>query len=135
MYLDEVPEGQTREDLAMIIEETLLQRWQGIKNEKGVWITPAFPKLIYVIEEDNVREGSKYFYLTKLAAKCSAKRLVPDYISEKQMVAIKYGIDNITGLVLPGYEHSFKDNMLKCGFPEEAIDKQIEFELQQYKGE
>ena len=91
MYLGEVPEGQTRKDLAMIIEETLLQRHQGIKNEKGVWITPAFPKLIYVAEEDNVWEDSEYFYLTKLAAKCSAKRLVPDYISEKIMKELKEG--------------------------------------------
>ena len=91
MYLGEVPAGQTRKDLAMIIEETLLQRRQGIKNEKGVWITPAFPKLIYVAEEDNVWEDSEYFYLTKLAAKCSAKRLVPDYISEKIMKELKEG--------------------------------------------
>jgi ribonucleoside-triphosphate reductase len=91
MYLGEVPAGQTRKDLAMIIEETLLQRRQGIKNEKGVWITPAFPKLIYVAEEDNVWENSEYFYLTKLAAKCSAKRLVPDYISEKIMKELKEG--------------------------------------------
>ena len=91
MYLGEVPEGQTRKDLAMIIEETLLQRRQGIKNEKGVWITPAFPKLIYVAEEDNVWEDSEYFYLTKLAAMCSAKRLVPDYISEKIMKELKEG--------------------------------------------
>ena len=91
MYLGEVPAGQTREDLAMIIEETLIQRKQGIKNEKGVWITPAFPKLIYVTEEDNVWKDSKYFYLTKLAAECSAKRLVPDYISEKIMKELKEG--------------------------------------------
>lgn len=91
MYLGEVPAGQIREDLAMIIEETLIQRKQGIKNEKGVWITPAFPKLIYVAEEDNVWEDSKYFYLTKLAAECSAKRLVPDYISEKIMKELKEG--------------------------------------------
>ena len=91
MYLGEVPAGQTREDLAMIIEETLIQRRQGIKNEKGVWITPAFPKLIYVAEEDNVWKDSKYFYLTKLAAECSAKRLVPDYISEKIMKELKEG--------------------------------------------
>jgi ribonucleoside-triphosphate reductase len=91
MYLNEVEDEQTKKDLAMIIEEVLLQRYQGTKNEKGVWITPAFPKLIYVLEEDNIREGSKYFYLTKLAAKCSAKRLVPDYISEKIMKEIKGG--------------------------------------------
>ena len=91
MYLNEVEDEQIKKDLAMIIEEVLLQRYQGTKNEKGVWITPAFPKLIYVLEEDNVREGSKYFYLTKLAAKCSAKRLVPDYISEKVMKELKDG--------------------------------------------
>jgi hypothetical protein len=85
MYLDEVPEGQTRDDLAAIIEETLNQRYLGVKNEKGVYITPAFPKLIYVLEEDNIHEDSKYWYLTELAAKCTAKRLVPDYISEKKM--------------------------------------------------
>ncbi len=89
MYLDEVPDGQLREDLASIIEEMLHQRILGVKNEKGVYITPAFPKLIYVLEEDNVREGSKYFYLTQLAAQCSAKRLVPDYISEKKMKELK----------------------------------------------
>ncbi len=89
MYLNEVPEGQTRDDLAAIIEAILHQRIQGVKNEKGVYITPAFPKLIYVLEEDNVREGSKYWYLTQLAAKCTAKRLVPDYISEKVMKEMK----------------------------------------------
>ncbi|MCC8168107.1 MAG: anaerobic ribonucleoside-triphosphate reductase [Clostridiales bacterium] len=89
MYIDEVPEGQLREDLASIIEEMLHQRIQGVKNEKGVYITPAFPKLIYVLEEDNVREGTKYFYLTELAARCSAKRLVPDYISEQKMKELK----------------------------------------------
>ena len=91
MYLNEVNDPQTKKDLAMIIEEVLLQRYQGTKNEKGVWITPAFPKLIYVLEEDNVRSGSEYFYLTELAAKCSAKRLVPDYISEKKMKELKGG--------------------------------------------
>ena len=89
MYLNEVPEGQTRDDLALIIEEMLRQRIQGVKNEKGVYITPAFPKLIYVLEEDNIREGSKYFYLTKLAAECTAKRMVPDYISEKITKSLK----------------------------------------------
>ena len=89
MYLDEVPEGQTRDDLATIIEEMLHQRILGVKNEQGVYITPAFPKLIYVLEEDNIREGSRYWELTKLAAKCSAKRLVPDYISEKKMLELK----------------------------------------------
>ncbi len=91
MYLGEVEDERTRKDLAMIIEETLLQRYEGVKNEKGVWITPAFPKLIYVLEEENVHRDSKYFYLTELAAKCSAKRLVPDYISEKIMKDIKAG--------------------------------------------
>ncbi len=91
MYLDEVPEGRLREDLAMITEEILRQRILGVKNEKGVYITPAFPKLIYVLEEDNIREGSKYWYLTKLAAKCTAKRMVPDYISEKIMKQLKDG--------------------------------------------
>ena len=89
MYLDEVPEGQIRDDLASIIEEMLNQRIKGVKNEKGVFITPAFPKLIYVLEEDNIREDSKYWYLTKLAAKCTAKRMVPDYISEKVMLELK----------------------------------------------
>ncbi|MCI5752698.1 MAG: anaerobic ribonucleoside-triphosphate reductase [Oscillospiraceae bacterium] len=91
MYLDEVPEGQTRDDLACIIEEVLKQRINGVKNEKGVFITPAFPKLIYVLEEDNVTEDSKYWYLTKLAAECTAKRKVPDYISEKVMFQLKDG--------------------------------------------
>lgn len=89
MYLDEVPAGQTRDDLATIIEEMLNQRILGVKNEQGVYITPAFPKLIYVLEEDNIHEDSKYWELTKLAAKCSAKRLVPDYISEKKMLELK----------------------------------------------
>lgn len=89
MYLGEAKNDQEREDLAMIIEETLEQRWQGVKNEKGVWVTPAFPKLIYVLEEDNIHEDSKYWYLTKLAAKCTARRLVPDYISEKKMLELK----------------------------------------------
>ncbi|MDD7643609.1 MAG: anaerobic ribonucleoside-triphosphate reductase [bacterium] len=91
MYLDEVADGQTRDDLAMIIEETLKQRMQGVKNEKGVWITPAFPKLSSVLDEDNIPEDSKYWYLTELAAKCSAKRLVPDYISSKMMRELKKG--------------------------------------------
>jgi anaerobic ribonucleoside-triphosphate reductase len=85
MYLDEVPEGQTRDDLAKIIKEVLIQRMQGVKNEKGVWITPAFPKIIYVLDEDNIHPDSKYYYLTELAAKCTAKRMVPDYISAKIM--------------------------------------------------
>ena len=91
MYIDEVPEGRLRDDLAMIIEEMLNQRIRGGKNEKGVYITPAFPKLIYVLEEDNIHEGDKYWYLTRLAAKCTAKRMVPDYISEKIMKQLKDG--------------------------------------------
>ena len=91
MYLNEAKNEQEKKDLALIIEETLKQRYQGVKNEAGVWVTPAFPKLIYVLEEDNVTEGSEYFYLTELAAKCTAKRLVPDYISEKKMKELKEG--------------------------------------------
>ena len=91
MYLDEVPEGQTRDDLAMIIEEVMIQRMQGVKNEKGVWITPAFPKLIYVLDEDNITEDAPYWHLTELAAKCTAKRMVPDYISAKIMKELKQG--------------------------------------------
>ena len=89
MYLGEAKNQQEKDDLALIIEETLLQRYQGVKNEQGVWVTPAFPKLIYVLEEDNIHEDSKYWYLTKLAAKCTAKRMVPDYISEKTMLELK----------------------------------------------
>ena len=91
MYLNEVEDGPLKEDLAMVIEETLHLRIRGVKNEKGVYITPAFPKLIYVLEEDNVKEGTKYFELTKLAASCTAKRMVPDYISEKMMRQLKQG--------------------------------------------
>ncbi len=91
MYLDEVPEGRLRDDLAMVIEEMLKQRILGVKNEKGVYITPAFPKLIYVLDEDNIHEDSKYYYLTELAAKCTAKRMVPDYISAKKMKEYKNG--------------------------------------------
>lgn len=91
MYLDEVEEGQTRDDLALCIEEMLYQRIQGVKNEAGTYITPAFPKLVYVLEEDNIQEGSKYYYLTKIAAQCTAKRMVPDYISEKIMKRLKQG--------------------------------------------
>ena len=91
MYLDEVPEGQARDDLAMIIEEVLVQRMKGVKNEKGVWITPAFPKLIYALDEDNITKDSKYWYLTELAAQCTAKRMVPDYISAKMMRELKQG--------------------------------------------
>ena len=89
MYLNEAKSEQEKKDLAMIIEEVLKQRYQGVKNEKGVWITPAFPKLIYVLEEDNIKEGTEYWYLTQLAAKCTAKRMVPDYISEKIMLQNK----------------------------------------------
>ena len=89
MYLNEAQDEQTKKDLALIIEEVLKQRYEGVKNEKGVWITPAFPKLIYVLEEDNIHEDSPYWYLTELAAKCSARRLVPDYISEKKMLEYK----------------------------------------------
>ena len=91
MYLNEAKNEQEKKDLAIIIEEVLEQRYQGVKNEKGVWVTPAFPKLIYVLEEDNITEDSPYWYLTKLAAKCTAKRLVPDYISEKKMKELKEG--------------------------------------------
>ncbi|MBQ8355415.1 MAG: anaerobic ribonucleoside-triphosphate reductase, partial [Oscillospiraceae bacterium] len=89
MYLNEARSEQEKKDLALIIEETLRQRYEGVKNEKGVWITPAFPKLIYVLEEDNVREGTPYYYLTRLAAQCTAKRMVPDFISEKKMLEFK----------------------------------------------
>lgn len=91
MYLEEAPEGRTRDDLAMCIEEVLKQRMQGVKNEKGVWITPAFPKLIYVLDEDNISEDAPYWYLTEVAAECTAKRLVPDYISAKVMKELKKG--------------------------------------------
>lgn len=89
MYLNEAKNEQEKKDLALIIEETLQQRYQGVKNEQGIWVTPAFPKLIYVLEEDNIHEDSPYYYLTRLAAKCTAKRLVPDYISEKKMLELK----------------------------------------------
>ena len=91
MYLNEAKNEQEKKDLAMVIEEVLDQRYQGVKNEDGVWITPAFPKLIYVLEEDNIHEDSQYYYLTKKAAKCTAKRMVPDYISEKKMKELKQG--------------------------------------------
>ena len=89
MYLNEAKSEQEKHDLALIIEEVLLQRYEGVKNESGVWVTPAFPKLIYVLEEDNIYENSEYYYLTRLAAKCTAKRMVPDYISEKKMLELK----------------------------------------------
>ena len=91
MYLNEAKNEREKRDLAMIIEEVLLQRYEGVKNEKGVWVTPAFPKLIYVLQEDNITPGSEYYYLTDLAAKCTAKRMVPDYISEKKMKELKEG--------------------------------------------
>ena len=91
MYLNEAKNEREKRDLAMIIEEVLLQRYEGVKNEKGVWVTPAFPKLIYVLQEDNIIPGSEYYYLTELAAKCTAKRMVPDYISEKKMKELKEG--------------------------------------------
>ena len=98
LYINEVPEGQLRKDLAMIIEEVLLQRYQGIKNEKGAWITPAFPKLVYVLSENNIKEGSEYYYLTKLAAKCTAKRMVPDYVSEKKCWEYKYPYEKLLSI-------------------------------------
>lgn len=110
MYLDEVPEGQTRDDLALIIEETLLQRIEGVKNEKGVWITPAFPKLIYVLDEDNIQPGTKYYYLTELAAKCTAKRMVPDYISAKVMKQLKgdvYACMGCRSFLTPSADHKY----------------------------
>ena len=89
MYLGEAKNEQEKKDLAMVIEETLLQRYQGVKNEKGVWVTPAFPKLIYTLDEDNIYPDSPYYYLTELAAKCTARRMVPDYISAKKMRELK----------------------------------------------
>ena len=91
MYLNEAKNEREKRDLAMIIEEVLLQRYEGVKNEKGVWVTPAFPKIIYVLQEDNITPGSEYYYLTELAAKCTAKCMVPDYISEKKMKELKEG--------------------------------------------
>ena len=100
MYLNEARAPQEKHDLAMIVEETLRQRYEGVKNEAGVWITPAFPKLIYVLEDDNVHENSPYFYLTQLAAKCTAKRMVPDYISEKKMRELKLSKGETAGCLL-----------------------------------
>lgn len=130
MYLDEVDES-LRDDLAMIIEEVLKQRIQGVKNEKGVWVTPAFPKLLYVLDEDNIHENSKYYYLTELAAKCTAKRMVPDYISAKVMIRDKYGIDNTTGKVVPGYEEVFTKHMLRLGYSLRDIEEEIQKELKE----
>ena len=121
MYLDEAPEGQTRDDLALIIEEMLKQRILGVKNEKGVYITPAFPKLIYVLDEDNIHEDSRYWYLTKLAAKCTAKRMVPDYISAKLMKELKgdvYGCMGCRSFLTPD---RFTDTG-KFGNPEHALN-------------
>lgn len=116
MYLDEVPEGQTRDDLAMIIEEVLNQRIKGIQNEKGQWITPTFPKLVYCLDEDNIHEDSKYWYLTELAAKCTAKRMVPDYISAKKMRELKGDVYPCMGCVTGDttVEWSY-DGLNKCG--------------------
>ena len=110
MYLDEVPEGQTRDDLAMIIEETLKQRIQGIKNETGIWITPAFPKLLYVLDDDNMTKNSRYWYLTELAAKCTAKRMVPDYISARIMRQLKgdvYACMGCRSFLTPAEDHKY----------------------------
>lgn len=110
MYLDEVPAGQIRDDLAMIIEETLLQRIEGVKNEKGVWITPAFPKLIYVLDEDNIYPDSEFYYLTELAAECTAKRMVPDYISAKVMKQLKgdvYPCMGCRSFLTPSADHKY----------------------------
>ena len=118
MYLDEVPEGQTREDLAAIIREVLIQRMQGVKNEKGVWVTPAFPKLIYVLDEDNIHEDSKYWSLTELAAKCTAKRMVPDYISAKKMKELKgdvYPCMGCRSFLTPDQGQCDEGNVSNCG--------------------
>ena len=131
MWISEDPEYA--EENALLIEEFLHQRIQGLKNEKGVWITPAFPKLLYILDEDNVHSDSKYWDLTVLAAKCTAKRLVPDYISAKKMREYKYGIDQDTGLVIPGLEDVFKKFMLARGYSEADIDLQIEKELKLQK--
>ena len=131
MWVSEDPE-YTKEN-AMLIEEFLRQRILGMKNEKGVYVTPAFPKLLYVLDEDNIHEDSKYYYLTKLAAQCTAKRMVPDYISAKKMREYKYGISQDTGLVIPGLEDVFKKFMLARGYAEADIDLEIEKELKLQK--
>jgi ribonucleoside-triphosphate reductase len=110
MYLDEVPAGQARDDLGLIIEETLKQRMQGIKNEVGVWVSPAFPKIIYVLDEDNMTEDAPYWHLTKLAAECTAKRMVPDYISAKIMKQLKgdvYACMGCRSFLTPSEEHKY----------------------------
>ena len=122
MYLNEVPEGQLRDDLAIMIEETLRQRTKGVKNEKGVWIAPAFPKLIYVLQEDNVTKDSKYFYLTELAAKCTAKRLVPDYISEKIMLENKGDVFTCMGCLDYKEKISMNDQMFEIGELIESVN-------------
>ena len=118
MYLGEAKNEQEKKDLALIIEETLEQRYQGVKNEKGVWITPAFPKLIYVLEEDNVHEDSPYYYLTKLAAKCTARRMVPDYISAKKMLELKGDVYTCMGcrsFLSPWMDFVYAKLMLNAG--------------------
>ena len=141
MYLNEVPEGQTRDDLALIIEEVLEQRYQGVKNEKGVWVTPAFPKLVYALTEENINENGKYYYLTELAAKCTAKRLVPDYVSEKMMLEYKYPIESLYSIKYRrdnwGDERIWGDNPFKDMTDEECdiLDKYVkekEFERRKY---
>lgn len=131
MWVSEDPE-YTKEN-AMLIEEFLNQRIIGMKNEKGIYVTPAFPKLLYVLDEDNINEDSEFYYLTRLAAKCTAKRMVPDYISAKKMREYKYGISQDTGLVIPGLEDVFKKFMLARGYAEADIDLQIEKELKLQK--
>ena len=100
IYLDEVPEGQIRDDLAMLAEEMINQRIQGVKNKYGVWVAPAFPKIIWVLDEDNIHENSKYYYLTELCAKCTAKRMVPDYISAKIMRKLKGAVYPVMGRLM-----------------------------------
>ena len=114
MYLGEARNAQEKADLAIIIEETIRQRYQGVKNEAGVWITPAFPKLIYVLEEDNIRPGTPYYYLTELAAKCTAKRMVPDYISEKKMLELKVDKNGEGHCYMKGLQ---KDDYWLMAFP------------------
>ena len=129
MYLNEVPEGQTRDDLAMIIEEMLKQRIKGVKNEKGIWITPAFPKLIYVLEENNIEEDSKYWYLTELAARCTAKRMVPDYISEKKMKELKDMKDDMETYQNLVTQMEDMETMIEMGYEEN--DPEIIPEIQE----
>ena len=132
MYLGEDP--NYTQEIAMLIEEFLLQRIKGMKNKNGNYVAQTFPKLLYVLEEQNINDNSEYYYLTRLAAECTTKRMVPDYISEKIIVANKFGIDNKTGLVIPGYEHIFKANMLNLGYSEIEIDEEIVKELEMQKG-